>query len=415
MEAFHMTTTAACRWQAEILPSPKSSPKPIIAMSQVAESLPFMRKKNDPVSLATALAIRVLPVPGGPYNRIPRGGCTRKYWSHTDKWMFSHFQFRMVSKETWKSVHWQIITVWCVSADKRNNFSWVPWLQWPWTAEDVSGAAQPSPWSGPAACGSHQCHHSLLRSRPPPPPAKHIAHTCYNVLDAFTHGTFVHVLTHQKPACLPPVTFMPVAWRSTSPLSWQVLPRSVWQCLVPQCNRAMGLSRSLWTPQLSYLHVLWRCHLCALVCRPPGSRASRTPQTGCCNASPRLSHFSCSFWQKWVSYAFHINTYGSSYHLLISCFNDNMCRGVMWHSWKCNSRCSSCCASAHQFFVFVFDNSLQVFQLKRFYKAGVTGKLQDSNMARSWKPKMPFFGGFKQYHHQWHYVNDTTTAVASYR
>ena len=35
---------------------------------------PLMRKKNAPVSLATARAIRVLPVPGGPYSRIPRGG-----------------------------------------------------------------------------------------------------------------------------------------------------------------------------------------------------------------------------------------------------------------------------------------------------------------------------------------------------
>ena len=34
-----------------------------------------MRKKKAPVSLATALAISVLPVPGGPYSRIPRGGC----------------------------------------------------------------------------------------------------------------------------------------------------------------------------------------------------------------------------------------------------------------------------------------------------------------------------------------------------
>ena len=36
---------------------------------------PLMRKKNAPVSLATALAISVLPVPGGPYSIIPRGGC----------------------------------------------------------------------------------------------------------------------------------------------------------------------------------------------------------------------------------------------------------------------------------------------------------------------------------------------------
>jgi len=35
---------------------------------------PLMRKKNAPVSLATARAISVLPVPGGPYRRIPRGG-----------------------------------------------------------------------------------------------------------------------------------------------------------------------------------------------------------------------------------------------------------------------------------------------------------------------------------------------------
>ena len=37
---------------------------------------PLMRKKNAPVSLATALARRVLPVPGGPNMRIPRGGFT---------------------------------------------------------------------------------------------------------------------------------------------------------------------------------------------------------------------------------------------------------------------------------------------------------------------------------------------------
>ena len=35
---------------------------------------PLIRKKNAPVSLATARAISVLPVPGGPYIRIPRGG-----------------------------------------------------------------------------------------------------------------------------------------------------------------------------------------------------------------------------------------------------------------------------------------------------------------------------------------------------
>lgn len=36
--------------------------------------LPLIRKKKAPVSLATARAISVLPVPGGPYSRIPRGG-----------------------------------------------------------------------------------------------------------------------------------------------------------------------------------------------------------------------------------------------------------------------------------------------------------------------------------------------------
>ena len=35
---------------------------------------PLIRKKKAPVSLATARAISVLPVPGGPYIRIPRGG-----------------------------------------------------------------------------------------------------------------------------------------------------------------------------------------------------------------------------------------------------------------------------------------------------------------------------------------------------
>jgi len=37
---------------------------------------PLIRKKRQAASLATARAIRVLPVPGGPYSRIPRGGCT---------------------------------------------------------------------------------------------------------------------------------------------------------------------------------------------------------------------------------------------------------------------------------------------------------------------------------------------------
>lgn len=40
----------------------------------VLKNLPLIKKKNAPVSLATALAIKVLPVPGGPYNKIPLGG-----------------------------------------------------------------------------------------------------------------------------------------------------------------------------------------------------------------------------------------------------------------------------------------------------------------------------------------------------
>lgn len=37
---------------------------------------PLIKKKNAPVSLATALAINVLPDPGGPYNNTPLGGLT---------------------------------------------------------------------------------------------------------------------------------------------------------------------------------------------------------------------------------------------------------------------------------------------------------------------------------------------------
>ena len=37
---------------------------------------PLIRKKKAPVLLATALAMRVLPVPGGPKRRIPGGGFT---------------------------------------------------------------------------------------------------------------------------------------------------------------------------------------------------------------------------------------------------------------------------------------------------------------------------------------------------
>ncbi len=39
---------------------------------------PLIKKKNAPVSLATALAINVFPDPGGPYNKTPLGGFTPK-------------------------------------------------------------------------------------------------------------------------------------------------------------------------------------------------------------------------------------------------------------------------------------------------------------------------------------------------
>ncbi len=37
---------------------------------------PLIKKKKAPVSLATALAINVLPDPGGPYRSTPLGGLT---------------------------------------------------------------------------------------------------------------------------------------------------------------------------------------------------------------------------------------------------------------------------------------------------------------------------------------------------
>lgn len=46
---------------------------------------PLIRKKKAPVSLATALAIRVFPVPGGPYSSIPLGGC-----EHTMSYVNNH-------------------------------------------------------------------------------------------------------------------------------------------------------------------------------------------------------------------------------------------------------------------------------------------------------------------------------------
>jgi hypothetical protein len=47
----------------------------LLCRSQCVYS-PFIRKKNAPVSFATARAISVFPVPGGPYSKIPRGGFT---------------------------------------------------------------------------------------------------------------------------------------------------------------------------------------------------------------------------------------------------------------------------------------------------------------------------------------------------
>lgn len=39
---------------------------------------PLIKKKNAPVSFATALAIKVFPDPGGPYNKTTLGGLTPK-------------------------------------------------------------------------------------------------------------------------------------------------------------------------------------------------------------------------------------------------------------------------------------------------------------------------------------------------
>jgi len=36
----------------------------------------LIKKKKAPVSFATALAIKVFPDPGGPYNKTPLGGLT---------------------------------------------------------------------------------------------------------------------------------------------------------------------------------------------------------------------------------------------------------------------------------------------------------------------------------------------------
>lgn len=53
---------------------PSASPAILLIISG-----PFIKKKKAPVSLATALAIKVLPLPGGPYNSTPLGGLTPKF------------------------------------------------------------------------------------------------------------------------------------------------------------------------------------------------------------------------------------------------------------------------------------------------------------------------------------------------
>lgn len=60
-----LTPFLTIRWTSEY--TPELGPKQ-------PQNSPLIRKKKAPVSLATARAISVLPVPGGPYSRIPRGG-----------------------------------------------------------------------------------------------------------------------------------------------------------------------------------------------------------------------------------------------------------------------------------------------------------------------------------------------------
>merc|ERR1719258_788131 len=45
---------------------------------------PLMRKKKAPVSFATARAIKVFPLPGGPYRSTPRGGFTPRVLNKLD-------------------------------------------------------------------------------------------------------------------------------------------------------------------------------------------------------------------------------------------------------------------------------------------------------------------------------------------
>lgn len=52
---------------------PSASPAILLMISG-----PLIKKKNAPVSFATALAIVVLPEPGGPNNNTPLGGLTPK-------------------------------------------------------------------------------------------------------------------------------------------------------------------------------------------------------------------------------------------------------------------------------------------------------------------------------------------------
>lgn len=65
--------------------------------------IPLIRKKNAPVSLATALAIKVFPVPGGPYRRIPRGGWGGKEITVTSQ---RHAKIKLVLN-TW---NWTVYT-----------------------------------------------------------------------------------------------------------------------------------------------------------------------------------------------------------------------------------------------------------------------------------------------------------------
>lgn len=69
-------------------------------------------------------------------------------------------------------------SIWLVAGPKFNSssmwqYDWVqcsPWRRWPWRGPGAWGAAPPSLWSEPAACGLLQCHRSPPRSETPPHP-----------------------------------------------------------------------------------------------------------------------------------------------------------------------------------------------------------------------------------------------------